>query len=236
MHSHRLLPPYLWLLATSIVTQLHLIWRLNLFLVSVHPDHNSRSVSKFANQLSSSGWVIARTACSFPDFGDSVVGRANLIVGVHDSTQSKTEPISFRIPPSPAPMPLAAFIWEPFNKSEYSISFAKDDNSFANEANHGMTATVPAPSVMASIPDGLRPLYYLHLRDSNLAILAGAAVCPSRVCVPPLTACQTPMCFVHALELNTMWTVIDASVPFHLLNLRLASDSLTNYGIVCLSA
>jgi hypothetical protein len=73
-------------------------------------------------------------------------------------------------------MPLAAFIWEPFNKSDYSVSFAKDDDSFATEANHSITATIPAPSVMASIPDGLRPLYYLHLCDSNLAILAGAAV------------------------------------------------------------
>ncbi len=100
----------------------------------------------------------------------------NLVVGVHDSTQSWTEPISFWIPPSPTPLPLAPYIWEPFNKPEYSVSFAKDDDSFATDANHGIMATVPTSLVLASLPDGVQPLYYLHLRDSNTATLAGTAV------------------------------------------------------------
>jgi hypothetical protein len=126
--------------------------------------------------LSSSGWVLSRTTCSFPNFGDSVIGRANLVVGVHDSTQSRMEPISFQIPPSPTPLPLVAYIWEPFNKPEYSVSFAKDNDSFATNADHGITATVPTSLVLASFPDGVQPLYYLHLRDLNMATLAGAAV------------------------------------------------------------
>jgi hypothetical protein len=71
---------------------------------------------------------------------------------------------------------LAAYIWEPFNKPEYSVSFAKDDDSFATDANHGIMATVPTSLVLASLPDGVQPLYYLHLRDSNTATLAGVAV------------------------------------------------------------
>ncbi len=74
------------------------------------------------------------------------------------------------------PLPLAAYIWEPFNKPEYSVSFAKDNDSFATYANHGITATVPTLSVLASLPDGVQPLYYLHLHNSNMAMLAGAAV------------------------------------------------------------
>jgi hypothetical protein len=149
---------------------------LNLFVAFIHPDHDGRSVSKFVNQLSSSGWVLSRTTCSFPNFGDSVIGRANLVVGVHDSTQSQTERISFWIPPSPTPLPLAAYIWEPFNKPEYSVSFVKDNDSFETDANHGITTTVPTSLVLAFLLDGVQPLYYLHLRDSNTAILAGAAV------------------------------------------------------------
>jgi hypothetical protein len=155
---------------------MRLIWQLNLFVAFVHPDHNGRSVSKFVSQLLSSGWVLSCTTCLFPNFGDSVIGQAILVVGIHDSTQSRMEPISFRIPPSPMPLPLAAYIWGPFNKPEYSISFAKDDDSFATNANHGITATAPTLSVLASLPDGVQPLYYLHLRDSNTATLAGAAV------------------------------------------------------------
>jgi hypothetical protein len=165
-----------WNIQAVIVTQLRLIWQLNLFVAFVHPDHDGRSVSKFVNHLLSSGWVLSRTTCLFLNFGDLVIGRANLVVGVHDSKQSRTEPISFRVPPSPTPLPLAAYIREPFNKPEYSVSFTKDNDSFATNANHGITATVPTLLVLASLPDGVQPLYYLHLRDSNMAMLAGAAV------------------------------------------------------------
>jgi hypothetical protein len=144
-----------WNIQAAIVTQLRLIWQLNLFVAFVHPDHDGRSVSKFVNQLLSSGWVLSRTTCSFPNFGDLVIRRANLVMGVHDSTQSQTEPISFWIPPSPMPLPLAVYIWEPFNKPEYSVFFAKDDDSFATDANHGITATVPTSLVLASLPDGV---------------------------------------------------------------------------------
>ncbi len=75
-----------WSVQASIVIQLQLIRKLNLFIAFVHPDHDSHSVFKFVKQLTSSGWVLSRTTCLFPDFGDSVVGKAPIIVGVHDST------------------------------------------------------------------------------------------------------------------------------------------------------
>ncbi len=159
IHSHRYQmnepATTFWNIQAAIVTQLRLIWQLNLFVAFIHLGHDSHSVSKFVNQFSSSGWVLSRTTCSFPNFGDLVIRRANLVVGVHDSTQSRTEPISFWIPTSPTPLLLAAYIWEPFNKPEYSVSFAKDDDSFATNANHGITATVPTSSVLASLPDGV---------------------------------------------------------------------------------
>jgi hypothetical protein len=126
------------------MVQLWIIQQLNLFVAFVHPDHDGRPVFKFSSQLKSSGWVLSMTKCFFPDFGNSITGRALLIVGVHDSTQSKVEPVLFRIPPSPRPLPLAAFIWQQFNKQEYSVSFAKEDSSFTSKSNNGISATSPS--------------------------------------------------------------------------------------------
>ena len=117
--------------------------------------------------------MLSQTTCLFLGFVDLVIGKASIIVGVHDSTQARTEPVSFRIPPLPKPLPLATYIWQPFNKVEYSVSLAKDDESFSAESNRGIVATLPSPLVLVSLPNGVRPLYYLHLQGSNTATLAG---------------------------------------------------------------
>jgi hypothetical protein len=159
IHSHRYQTnepaTTFWGIQASIVIQLRSIWKFNLFIAFVHPDHNGRSVSKFVKQLTSSGWVLSRTTCLFPDFGGLVIGKASIIVGVHDSTQARTEPVLFRIPPSPKPLPLATYIWQPFNKVEYSVSVAKDNESFSAESNRGIVATLPSPLVVASLPNGV---------------------------------------------------------------------------------
>jgi hypothetical protein len=48
-----------WGIQTSIDIQLRLIWKLNLFIAFVHPDHAGRSVSKLVRQLTSLGWVLS---------------------------------------------------------------------------------------------------------------------------------------------------------------------------------
>jgi hypothetical protein len=90
------------------------------------------------------------TKCFFPHYGDSVAENLSLIVGVHNSTQSRVDPILFRTPPSPRPLPLARFIWQPFNKREYSVSLGKDDALFCKPLNNGMIATVPSDSIIGS--------------------------------------------------------------------------------------
>ena len=90
IHSHRYQTSEpttaFWAIQTSIVIQLQAIRRLRVFIAFVHPDHDSRSVSKFVTQLDRSGWIISSTKCSFPDYGDSVIGTATIIVGVHTNT------------------------------------------------------------------------------------------------------------------------------------------------------
>ncbi len=124
IHSHRYQnskpATAFWSLQGSIVAQLRIICRLNLIVAFVHPDHDGRSVAKFMKTLTSLGWVISSTKISFPDLGDSIVGTTTVLIGVHDSTQSKVDAVSLRIPPSPRPLPLAAFVWEPFNCKEYT--------------------------------------------------------------------------------------------------------------------
>ncbi len=206
-----------WNIQALIVIQLRLIRQLNLFVAFVHPDHNGRSVCKFVNQLMSSGWVLSQTTCSFSDFGDLVIGGAYIIVGVHDSTQSWTEPISFCIPPSPTSLPLAAYIWQPFNKPEYSVSFAKDDDSFLADSNNGVMATIPSLLVLASLPDGIKPLYYLHLRDLNTATLAGVAVLSLDSLCPAFDGLPNPNLFRcwFGIEFNADdHTHVHAILPF----------------------
>jgi hypothetical protein len=70
-----------WSLQASIVAQLQAIQKLRMFVALVHPNHNSRSISKFVTQLSNSGWVISSTKCSFPDYGDSIVSSTTMLWG-----------------------------------------------------------------------------------------------------------------------------------------------------------
>jgi hypothetical protein len=55
IHSHRYQSSeptsIFWGLQASIVQQLQLIWHLHLFVAFVHPDHDSRIVSKFTSHL-----------------------------------------------------------------------------------------------------------------------------------------------------------------------------------------
>ncbi len=126
-----------------------------MFVAFVHPDHNSRSISKFVTQLSNSGWVISSTKCSFPDYGDSIVGSTTNVMGVHLNTQSKVDALIFRTPPSSCPLPLAAFVWQPFNKKEYGLSFAKDNVSFNDGSMPPLHAALPSALVSSLLPSGL---------------------------------------------------------------------------------
>jgi hypothetical protein len=161
---------------------------MNLFVAFVHPNHDGQPVSKFFFSTQVFSWVLSTTKCFFPDFGNSITGTALLIVGVHDSTQSKVVQVLLRIPPSPRPLPLAAFVWQPFNKQEYSVSFAKEDSSFTAESNNGISATPPSASILASLPVGLKPIYFLHARDSDKSTIAGTAVLSLDSLCPPLNS------------------------------------------------
>jgi hypothetical protein len=186
LHWYQLSKPttIFWTIQASIVVQLQAIRKLSLFVTFVHPDHDGRSVSKFVSQLSTAGWIISTTLCSFPDYGNSVAGGTSIIVGIHTNTQSKVKKLQFRTPPSPKPVPLAAFLWPPFNKKEFGISFAKDDESINDGSAPALMVTLPSSSILASMLHGISPAYFLHSVNSDATILNGAAtLSPHSLCL-----------------------------------------------------
>jgi hypothetical protein len=131
-----------WSLQTSIVTQLHIIRLLSLFVAFVHPDHDGRSVSRFVSNLSKTGWVTSSTKLEFSSFGDSIVGTTTMIVGVHNSTESTVNKFHLRILPSTPPRRLQSFLWNSFNKAEFGVLFGQEDNNFGKDPYLGFSATL----------------------------------------------------------------------------------------------
>jgi hypothetical protein len=97
LHWYQLSKPTTFFLTiqASIVVQLQAIRKLSLFIAFVHPDHDGHRVSKFVSQLSTAGWIISTTLCSFPDYSTSVAGGTSIIVGIHTKTQSKIKKLQF---------------------------------------------------------------------------------------------------------------------------------------------
>jgi hypothetical protein len=122
IHSHRYQASTsstaFWTLQALIVDNLFLLRKLRLFVAFVHLDHDGCSVTKFVWQLHDGGWIITRTECSFPDYGNSVMGLTSVVIGVHTSTQSKVEPLLFKTPPTCRLLTLASFIWPAFDKPD----------------------------------------------------------------------------------------------------------------------
>ena len=201
----------------SIVLQLWSIWRLKLFVAFVHRDHDGCSISEFVSQLKSSGWVISTMKCLFPDFVDSIIGTASIIVGVHDSTQSRVKPVLFWTPPSPRPLPLAAFIWKPFNKHKYAISLLMNGESFAANVSNGVIAT-PLPRC-----------WHLSRSNQNLCIIFMSRIqimhpslerpfSLSTVFLHLSMVCQIVICSVVVLVSNFMQMITIMYTPSHHLN------------------
>jgi hypothetical protein len=206
-----------WNLQASIVAQLQAIRKLYMFVAFVHPDHNSRSVSKFDTQLSSSGWVIFSAKCTFQDYGDSVIGTTTILVGVHTITQSRVNALLFWTPPMPRPLPLAAFVWQPFNKKEYSLSFARDDTLFDNALMSPVHASLLSALVSSLLPSGLQPLYYLHLQATDTTIFKGAAVISQDSLCPPFDSSSTTNLFKFHFGIkfhNDDHTYVQLFLPF----------------------
>jgi hypothetical protein len=104
-----------------------------LFVAFVHPDHNSRSILHFVNNLYQMGWVTSSTRMDFTNYGNMVVGHTTIIVGIHNSTESLVEIFKFKTPPRKLPLHLNSFLWRNSNKVGYGISYGREDDDFGKE-------------------------------------------------------------------------------------------------------
>jgi hypothetical protein len=192
-------------LQTSIVTQLHPIQTLSLFVAFVHPDHDSRSILRFVNNLSRTGWVISLTHMDFTNNGDTVVGHTTIIVGIHNSTESSVENFQFKTSTSKLPLHLNSFLWQNFNKVEYGISYGHEDDDFGKEPYTSFTTSLPSPMIYISFPDGIKPLYFLHAGGLDTSILASAMPISWDSLCPPFTS--APNCNISQSHFGVKFLV-----------------------------
>ena len=182
-----------WRLQVTIVSQLRALRDLQVFIAIVLPDHDGRSVTGFVRTMHKHGWKVSKYDIEFPTYGDSIAGASRFVIGVHSSCATLVEPILLKEPPSTPPRPLRSFLWEPFNRTEYSVSLGKDDNDFCRQDTRFTTsATVPQGK-----PPGVVIRYYLHRPDSDENCLSGASVVSAAGLCPPFDACLNGNLFQH---------------------------------------
>jgi hypothetical protein len=172
IHSHRYSSTEptsrYWDIQFNIVRQLHIICALSIVVVFVHPDHDCCTVlQSFFKRLHANGWVITDVPVSYPDFGESLIGRCRLIVAIHSNTEPNCKAFAIHTPPSVPLRPITQFLWAPFNMPEHAILFAQDDPLFNLHAvnNNGapcLVASTPTSAQLALLDVGMHIAYYLH--------------------------------------------------------------------------
>jgi hypothetical protein len=130
-----------WQLQASIIKQLQIINKLSLFVGFIPQHHNHQYVSGFITTLSNSQWLITSTPISFPLCGDSVADSVTIIIGVHSATPPGASQLHLKVPPNVWPPPLANYLWEPFNSSIYTVTYAPDDPMFNKDTTSPVTVT-----------------------------------------------------------------------------------------------
>ncbi len=121
---------------------------------------------------------------------------------IHNSTDSKL------------PLHLNSFLWWNFNKVEHGISYGHEDDNFGREAYTGFTASLQSNFISISIPDGVKPLYFLHAVGSDTSILAGAMVISWDSLCPPSPVHLTVTSSNPTLVFNSLLTANNTCANF----------------------
>jgi hypothetical protein len=97
-------------------------------------------------------------------------------------------------PPPLPPCPLGAFLWEPFNKPEHSVSLACNDDDFCHQ---DVQFLATEPSGETPLPRGITVMYFLHEHGFDKSVLCGAAVVSVDGMCPPFGIGSTQNMFQH---------------------------------------
>jgi hypothetical protein len=93
-------------------------------------------------------------------------------------------------------MPIASYLWEPFNQPEHSLCFGCDDNDFNKDKATRMIVSAPKQAELGS-STLIMILYHLHRADKDATILARSGILSSSSLCLLFEACPTRNLFQH---------------------------------------
>ncbi len=165
-------------------------------MVVILLDHDGHHVTSFARTLKLAGWsVSAFNDVYLPSNGDTIAGRCHLLCGIQLSCTACVEPF-VELPPPPPLLPkvLGAYLWEPLNQPEHSVSLGRNDNDFCCQ-DVRFTAAEPPGDTPFTL--GINIKYYLHGHGSDESSLNGSAVISVDGLCPPFDAGTNQNMFQH---------------------------------------
>ncbi len=189
-----------WQVQATIIAQLCSLHNLQLVIAIIIHDHDGRYIKSFTHTLKAAGWCISTfDNVSFMSIGDLVAGSCNLLFGVHSLCTTQVKPFELKPSPPLPPLPLGAFLWEPFNRPEHSVSLACDDDNFCRQ-DVEFTATMLLGDI--PLPPGVTIKYFLCGHGSDESSLCGAAVVSVGGMCPPLDAGTNQNMFQHLFDIE----------------------------------
>jgi hypothetical protein len=150
----------------------------------------------FVQGLTNSHWKTFSRDVSSVEIGDSIANSCTIITAIHFSLAHVVEPLELKTPPAVTPWPIAANIWEPFNRPKHSVCYACEDTNFNKDKANQMVILAPKPAESAVLPHVVIK-YNLHCVGDNMNILAGSAVLLTIGLCTPLEACPNQNLFQH---------------------------------------
>jgi hypothetical protein len=184
-----------WQLQLSIVIQLQTLWNLQMIVAIIIPDNDGCCIRTFMQQLKSAGWcMLLFNDVFFPNLGNSVADRCNVVIGILSSCATLVKPLELK-PPLPFPHSLLVlFLWEPFNRLEHSVSLARKDNDFFRQ-DIKFHATNPPTDAQSEPRIVIK--YFLHWHGTNKSTLCGCSVVSSNGLCSPFDAGDNQNMFQH---------------------------------------
>ncbi len=185
-----------WKLQLLIIGQLQLIQSLAVIVAIVIPDHDGCSIRSFVRGLTTSQWKVSSRDVLFVKIGNSIANLCTIITAVHLSSANIVEPLNLKTPPTVTPRPIAAYIWEPFNRPKHSVGYAREDADFNKDESTKMVASDPKPANSVGPPHVVIK-YTLHPAGGDTNILAGSSVLLTNGLYLPLKVCPNQNLFQH---------------------------------------
>jgi hypothetical protein len=185
-----------WKLQLSIIGWLRLIRSLSLVVAVIIPGHDGCSVRLFAQGLTNNHWKVSSRDISFVEIGNSIANTCTIIIAVHSSSANVVEPILLTTLPAVPPKPIAAYLWEPFNRPGHSDCFGREDADFNKDKSTLMVASAPKQVDSGALPHATIK-YNLHRVGEDANIHAGSSVLSTNGLCPPFEACPNRNLFQH---------------------------------------